>query len=344
MQSQLSGAATSAALVYRWLSEAHLALPLATCRLLLAPVPGEEIFDLPCFSTGATLDNFLEDAYGWKRDAAEDRRSTTFFYFCGQGVEIAQDPVLFFEDVGRPVGPLLRNTVQVSNLVGGMAPSSIFPDIARTQFYFVDACRSPISVSIPSYQSANSSPVFDIDIGPLDDRSAPIFYATASGGAAFLKVNEQSFFSKALIECFQGAASVPIRDEYGDLSWAISSTSLANVIQIKLDESLGPIGVQQLVTVSGALRNSIICFVEAPPLVSVVIEIDPPERAADVSLKITSLEGHGVIPLPSSVKPHKISLKAGLYSISADSAIGRSFSQTREILPPQAHWKLRVST
>ena len=93
-------------------------------------------------SPALELLNFLTAAAEWQSDAAADTRNICLFYFSGHGVQRkSSDSVLLLEDFGDHRGGMLRNAVDLDTIFHGMAHSSEQPKIAKTQLYFVDACR-----------------------------------------------------------------------------------------------------------------------------------------------------------------------------------------------------------
>src|SRR5690606_6608844 len=90
----------------------------------------------------ATADAFRAAADAWRADARAHRGGATFFYFAGHGVQRTRDDaVLLLEGFGAP-GPALQHAAATRNLLDGMAPAPSQQEIARTQFYFVDARRN----------------------------------------------------------------------------------------------------------------------------------------------------------------------------------------------------------
>src|SRR5205085_5850611 len=146
---QLSSTSLTAYKIYQWLLErqARLPLPLATVRLLLSPSNeeaaqiGAELNQLGV--TACTRQNFAAEARQWRTDASSHNENVTFFYFAGHGVQRSKnDGVLLLEDFGDPAEGTLHNAAEIINIFNGMAPpASVQQKMARTQFYFVDACR-----------------------------------------------------------------------------------------------------------------------------------------------------------------------------------------------------------
>ena len=101
---QLTSTASSAHMIFEWLKAAQLSVPLATCRLLLSPSPGEAA--LSGVAEPATVDNLLREADAWRRDASTNRDNATLFYFAGHGIQrTKEDAVLCLQDFRRTPGP-----------------------------------------------------------------------------------------------------------------------------------------------------------------------------------------------------------------------------------------------
>lgn len=202
---QLTSTAATAHTVFEWLRTAQLPLPLATCRVLLAPSAVTEGHRAGLTHT-PTLVNVLADASDWRDDAATHPDNITFFYFAGHGVQRnKEDAVLCLHDFRKPPAPALTNAIDLTTLRGGMSPSGSRPNIARTQFYFVDACRVQ-PAQFAKFQPLQTSAVFDIDLDGQDDRCSPVFYASVSNHVAGAIPGVQTLFSRALLECLRGDA------------------------------------------------------------------------------------------------------------------------------------------
>jgi hypothetical protein len=88
-----------------------------------------------------TLTNLKEAAEAWRGAADGHADNTTLFYFAGHGIQrLVGDHVLLLHDFGR-IGPILDSTLDTTKLIGGMRLSPSYPNRARKQLYFFDACR-----------------------------------------------------------------------------------------------------------------------------------------------------------------------------------------------------------
>jgi hypothetical protein len=219
---QISAAARTAYQMYEWLlaNQAGLPLPLATVWLLLSP-SALEITNEPALNGLALrpdLLNFVQSANAWRDAASTHRDGMSLFYFAGHGVQRTKDDaVLLLDDFGHlPVGMNpLQTSVDVRTLFYGMAPSAAFPQMARTQIYFVDACRNHPN-QFNQFEKLSTTEFFTIAVSGRDDRIAPIFYAAVPDSKGYAVPGQHTVFSRQLLDCLQGGAGDAGED---DLYW-----------------------------------------------------------------------------------------------------------------------------
>lgn len=350
-----SSAAITGYRIYRWLMKTrhHLAVPLATCRVLLSPSAKEievkpELKDL---SVPCTLEDFLLSTNEWRADAGTHRDNLTFFYFAGNGFELSKsNPVIMLRDFGNGVGPTLRSSVAVNNLFYGMGPTSRQPDIAQTQLYFIDTDRALPSEEFSSFEQMNTTAVFDAEPLGIDDRNAAIFYASTPGRVAYAIEGGPTVFSIALIMCLDGAAAVPGEvGPSGSVRWHVSTTSLVSGLKDVLVDLNRKPGRNQTFEVGGQVRDSIIRYLKKPPPVDLYIEIDPIEALPFTRVEIRDEEGNIVHQpgVPLHPHPYNVTLAAGYYtfSVKIDPAHPRFVdapTRVRLATPPRSVWKVRV--
>jgi hypothetical protein len=315
---QLSATALSAYKVYQWLlkCQANLPMPLATCRLLLSPTPAEFQKEpgLQGLGTSCVLNHFLKDAKEWREDVSAQAENIAFFYFAGHGIQRSKtDQVLLLEDFNDGIGGVLRNSVDVHSLRNGMAPSPKRPNIGRTQFYFIDACRN-LPFQITDFEKLDATAVFDVELSGFDDRRAPIFHAAIPDGKGFAVPLEQTLFSKVLLECLEGsAAESPETD--GEIRWHVSYKSLSEVLHDQLEALSKGFGVEQPSVADGFGKDAIICYLDSAPEVPTVFEVEPSDASTQTHVRILDDDGMPVreLPLPLSPHPYSEKLPAGFY-------------------------------
>lgn len=356
---QLSSTALTAYKVYRWLMERkdHLSMPLATVRLLLSPSVGEEAAVPELAAAGAsrcTRQNFTGEVRQWRTDAGSDNDNVTFFYFAGHGVQRTRsDSVLLLEGFADPDEGPLHHAAEIFNIFNGMAPpASVAMKMARTQFYFVDACRV-LPSAFKNFEKMAVPDIFSIELSGADDRRAPILFATIPGIKAYALKNEQTLFSKALIKCLNGAAGETLpEDEEGNVAWHVSVQSLNKALSEFFTALTGIPDSDQVFSLGGALTGDpTIHFLDGTPSVEVSIEINPQEAVPFTRIEIldpTSGLPIGSIPSPLNPHPFTCEVPAGIYSIRATiepanplyvSLVG----QPRRFLPPLVPLRRRVT-
>jgi hypothetical protein len=262
---QLSAAATSGFLLYHWLLENQdrFAMPLLTIRVLLSPTAAE-IERTPALSQvgdRCTLQNFLVAAGEWRDDASIDPGNMTLLYFAGHGAQRTKgDSVLLLEDFGEAIGGPLRNAVDVDNIFFGMSPSTARKNIARTQLYFIDACRVR-PAAFKNYRLMHTTAIFEIEEMEADDRFAPIFHAAASGSVAYGISDQQTVFSRLLLECFKRTA---VRPENGSRE-GISIRSLDQALQSGMQTWNSEKGAHQEYSLEGLAKDKVFFCWDAKP-------------------------------------------------------------------------------
>src|SRR5262245_41988225 len=206
---QLSSTATSAHKVHQWLTKANaegrLPVPLATCRLLLSPSPGEAA--LAGVGAPATFDNFSPAAHAWRDDCNTHRDSVALFYFAGPALQRStDDAICCLGQFRKPGFGVFFHAATLADIWSGMSPAPGFEEIARTQLYFFDACRMRPE-KLAEFAEVDTSSVFEDALAGGDDRCSPIYFGAISNQAAQAVPGDQTLFSRAVLECLQGDAA-----------------------------------------------------------------------------------------------------------------------------------------
>jgi len=357
---QLSSTSLTAYEIYLWLlkRQAHLPLPLATVRLLVSPSTEEAAqigAQLQQLGVNAcTRQNFAAEVKQWRTDASSNNDNITFFYFAGHGIQRSKnDGVLLLEDFGDPSEGTLHNTAEIINIFNGMAPpASIQKKMARTQFYFVDACRV-LPSAFKNFEKMTVPDIFDVELSGADDRQAPIFFATIPGIKAYALKNEQTLFSKALLKCLNGAAGEPSpEDEHGNVAWHVSVQSLNKALDGFFPTLTAMPEAEQAFSMGGyPTGDPKIHTLDSPPLVEVVLQVDPHEALPFTRVVIMDTDsGQPVTSLPAPLNPHPFTCQvpAGIYSINATIDPTNPLyvdrpGKPRMLLPPRFPWRRTVT-
>jgi hypothetical protein len=330
---QLSASAVSAYRLSEWLHEAaaRLNVTLAEPRLLLSPAPGE----LPALSPDqyrpATREQIRRELLAWRRDCRTARENVAFFYFAGHGIQQSRaDAVLLPEDFGDDEGNPLYNAITVSDLVEGMAPTEQHPEIARTQLWFIDACRV-LPDEFDDFATQRVAGIFEATKLAYDDRSAPIFNAAVPGGSAYTVPGETTIFNEALLECLRGRAGI----KRSPGAWAVTVGSLIDALPQVVRELNAKYGGVQEVRTGGdwtGLSQPLVRLAR-PPAVPVRIQLTP----ADVTRLSVTRSADGVpmvVPSPLEPNPFEDSWVAGSYQAVFTPACAGLGGDELFVLPP----------
>ena len=345
---QLTSTASSADLIVEWLREASFPVPLATCRVLLSPAANEALTNR---ADAATVDSFRREARSWRADAQTHRQNVTFFYFAGHGVQrTKEDAVLCLERFRDETKPVLSEAVDLASIVGGMSPAPGREDIARTQFYFIDACRVRPE-DFARFEPLTTSAVFDKELAGEDDRCSPIFFSSVSNHAAFAVPRGQTLFSHALLTCLRGAGGDSIDvNGAGDATWGVSVDRLNESIRMIIDDLNRLHGADQTFVVGGQIENRIVCMLDGPPLVDIELELVPSTACVPGTLRVIGLEaGDVVLSRLPPIDPHPFRgrIRAGLYSVELTfrppHAPFVDRTKPRAAQSPRTRWKLPVT-
>lgn len=321
---RLKSPALSAWTICRWLIANRTSLPreLATVRVLLSPSAletpkleplSDDAGIIAANPAAASWLEFVAEAKAWREDARRHRDGMTFFYYCGHGLERFGAPLLTLSDFVDPgAGGLLQRSFELNaNFVAGMAPTDEGPDIARTQFYFIDSCREQITDAT----GLRAAPGSIWEVVPLrDDRATPVFMATFSGARAQALGGRPSDFAQALIAAFETGS------EASDLStqrWPVTSFTLDNALSSHFRRA----GTGQYSAATGmAFKNVTLRWLDTPPPVefSLLIKPDAAVEFTTVSLKRVGggFERHFEAARPDH--PYRVSAQAGIFELSAN--------------------------
>ena len=319
---QLSSTALSAFRISQWLElrKDRLAKPLATIRLLLAPSK-TEIQAEPALANhagGCGLAAFRQSAADWRADAAKRRDDVTVFYFAGHGTQRNKgDLVGLLADFGDGEGNALDKAFTTRQLYNGMAPSKKWPEIARTQLYFLDCCSVP-DEEIRSYERMETASLWPVELTGRDDRRAPIFYAAIPGSKAYALRGKATFMNRALIECLDGGAGELL--EIGeDERWCVTYRGLGAGLQTYVDELNRKRHKDQELRNDGFGEDAVIHYLDEPPPVDLVLEVDPEEAASYARFEVLDDAGRPLDGVPARLEPHPYTFRipAGYYTINA---------------------------
>lgn len=226
---QLDCAASAAYEFARWLKHSYRndLAPLASIRGLAAPSDlertayrGNDVLLWPQ-STGDQVQEALER---WQDDCFDYPRNVAILYVSGHGiVESPDHPYVLLQDIGRHDNfnnALSIAPTQIALGVRTLAASAIF----------VDSCQQ-LSPK-PEWDLSGGRHLNAPRIALNESRFArPIYFAAATGAAAFGVAGESTFFCRALLRCLDVLAVRPVGKPP---TWAVTTTSLAEALMTEI--------------------------------------------------------------------------------------------------------------
>jgi hypothetical protein len=317
---KLNMAALSAYRFARWLRDSDesgaLATPLASCEVMLAPTPVEEaVAGVADYKDDLTTDHFVERMRAWRERVAGDKTNMAVFYFAGHGIQRSRDDsLLMLKDFGKSQQAILEKSVAFQEIFQGMAPSDdYYPNMALTHLYFVDTCRNLPEI-LRGFVNLRTAVVFDQYLGGRDDRRAPIYFATVSGGFSYGQPGIGSYFSTALLNGLSSGAERKDDDINGKSVCPVTVYTLATAMsfefkKLKTDQVIVPL----------LSRDFPICYLDKPPPVDINISVMPAERRNNAKLQLTQIDGDFVWtqPAPAPQHPYALSPPMGIHQLSA---------------------------
>jgi hypothetical protein len=308
---KLTSPALSALKIFDFIRTSGLRLPLKTVRLLLSPSQVELNVEpalanaTPTRANRTALDAFALD---WRNDASKNPEDMTLFYFAGHGTQRGpEDAVLMLEDFLIPGAPLAR-CLEISDIRGGMAPSPTFPNIALTQFYFVDACMDR-NAKLKTFVNPKVPEVFGVELNVVDRRAAPLFYSTVDGAIALGRTGKASHFAEALTLALQRAAEEP--DEVTG-QWPVTAVTIRNALDLYYTKNqLGTLVKMGSIVGSPVIRN-----LAGPPDIDIAVEVQPDSLGIPLAIDVFDENNLAVAGGNSSGNTKfGLTVKAGVYRV-----------------------------
>ncbi|WFU19937.1 hypothetical protein [Bradyrhizobium sp. CB3481] len=291
----------------------------------------------------ATMANFLDDCASWASSLRSNKDNIGIFLFSGHGIGVGFDRrVLTLEDFGKFEVAPFQGSVSLDNIYAGLAPNERSPEIARKQFYFIDAGSG--EWPIPDHLERNATHIFPVGFTSVrDDREASLFFASAPGGFAYAKADELTLFVRALLSCLNGQGAELSRGQagYAPNSWVVTSASLTSGLQAKAKADQEGTGLPVSFVTNGSIGSAVLHECPTAPIVPVSVRSE--DAPKEFHLEIVSLEGDDDhVPIPqyydgSTSPKFTIDLPAGMYRFRVRIAGREKFrsSQFVFVQPPE---------
>lgn len=262
-------------------AEGRLIRPLKTVRLLLSPSP-KELTAAPALAQAggeAALCSGIKNAVRkWRTDVSLNRQEQAVFFFSGHGIRRMQtETILLASDFNDPDVPVkLENAFELLNILGGMVPTPELPDIGREQFYFIDACRDKPD-ALDKLDTTQTPKFFDTGLNGLDDRAAPVFFATMPGGYAAGVSGKPTIFTEALLWALDNGAYDEVEMDGKGSVWPATTNSIKTGLEV-----YNPV-LRGRITPGGLFKDATLCFNKAAPRFEFSVALKPGEVLPKIS-------------------------------------------------------------
>jgi hypothetical protein len=335
---KLTSAALSAFKTYEFIRHSALRLPLKTARLLLSTSQVELGAEPALGTIGATratrlaFETFARD---WREDAKNNPGDMTIFYFAGHGIQRGpEDGVLLLEDF-LAAGPPLAKCFEIGDIRNGMAPSPTYPNVALTQFYFVDACLTRQETQ-KKFVNPQVPDVFGVELNVVDRREAPMMFSTVDGAIALGRAGKPSHFAEALTLALQRAAEDPV-DVNGSTVWPITSLT----IKTALDSYYAKHNLGTKVKMGGVVGLPVIRYLPGAPDVDISIEVQPDSLGNPCGVWLYD-DNDKPVPQcdPTEKTQFETTVKAGIYRVQVESRLLKSspYRSQRKFVTQRGPW------
>ncbi|GGE05766.1 hypothetical protein GCM10011529_10190 [Polymorphobacter glacialis] len=312
-------------------TDKRLMRPLATIRLLVAPSPEEIAVDPALAAPGLvapTIRNIELALLNWRIDVATQAENQALFLFSGHGVRRSlEESILLAQDfLEQPFAEMSRS-FRLSNIRNGMAPSAKRPDIGREQFFFVDACRDKPE-ALDGIDPIDPPAIFTADLNIYDDRKAPIFFATTTGGVAAGEAGKPTYFGLALLWALENGSfgKQSVAGIKGSV-WPVNASSLKAGIEVA--DALFDARVE----LTGLVSNPVLCFRRDAPEMTLKVWLEPADYKGHVGgVSMTEINTNKVTPVPGIGEMQlSIPITAGQYRMTVQPSSNRFAQASSEV-------------
>ncbi len=314
---QLSAAARSASDFAAWLLNDYRCerAPLKSLRVLLSPSDVEVIHpDIAALLNGdfsSTLKNVKAALVDFRKACDTNTENVLIVYVAGHGVQLTKHgAIVLLNDFGDTAhATKLEGAIDMAGVHAGMN----HPGTAKTQFWFVDACRQKPRIA-RRYQSLEGALTLDVRNGTTE--ASPLFLAATTGKAAFARVGGITLFNEALMWALNGGVAAGPEDE-GINCWHIPVTELIKSLPDRVKALALAEGADQSVDIAGKIHEAVFHECPTAPKVDLRINVVPDEAQA-VSRGTLKMNATDVIVENFVNWPMHEHVDAGLYLLNVE--------------------------
>ncbi len=342
---QLTAAARSASEFAAWLLNVYAndQAPLKSLRVLLSPSPNEEIHpDIAALLVGdyaATRDNVAQELGAFQIASDSHVDNVVIVYVAGHGVQLTKNGaiVLLHDFAADRYLRELDGAIDMAGVHAGMN----HPGTAKTQFWFVDACRQKPAIA-RKFESLTGAAI-SLDVPNLVTETSPIFYAATTGSDAYARIGGTTLFCEALQWVLAGNGATGPEPDNGIDYWHISVTDLIKKLPDRVRALAAEANIDQSVYPTGNVQEAVFHKFEITPSVNLKIELIP-EDARTTSRG--TLKQNATIPIIENFDqwPIQKQVDAGLYLLNIEaSAPFVTYTNILQLKPPVENREISVN-
>jgi hypothetical protein len=193
-----------------------------------------------------------------------------------------------------------------------MAPTPKRPNIALTQFYFVDACMDR-NAKLRTFLNPTVPQVFGIELSEADRREAPMIFSTVDGTIALGRSRKPSHFCQALTQAFERGAEEPnpVTEK-----WSVTATTMKNALDYYYDKN--KLGTH--VTMGSLVGSPVIRHLAGPPDVDISVEVQPDDLGLPCAIDVLDENSIAIAGCnPDAKTKFDLTIKAGFYRVQVNS-------------------------
>jgi Caspase domain len=312
--------ATGAFRFARWLRDKlrNPDAPLGTVRLLLSPSDAEVQADAELSAAAAQVEranrqNVRTALLDWKKECRGQRDGVAILYISGHGISMSRtDSYVLLEDFAADEN-VMDYSVDVGQVHAGMAGENL----PQSQFYFVDACRIRPD-AFNRYKDAGDGLGLNVEWGGADTRAAPIYFSASPDTAALGQPGNGTLFSQALLESLEARGADDAVGDDGD--WRVTTYSLQQALELRVDELAAKHGESQEVVGGGQTRLAVLHRFERPPTFPISVLVTPGEARSVAFARLWNWTRETAVVQEQAFQenPMTWTLPAGVYSLDVD--------------------------
>lgn len=248
--------------------------------------------------------NHIEDRYHeWRERCEANKDNVAVFYFAGHGFYCRGNQYLLPADFGASANNPWAKAIDFTQT--RMAFQSC---TAKTQLFFIDACRTiPLEALLSSFNVGSIDVIHELH-GACDHELTLI--STSVGSSAYGRENEPSFFTKALVNGLTGYAAMNVDDD-----WVISTSTLSTKMNEWVKMEMDATQLRQVCHAQISDPINIVKLSEAPKA-KLLLLCSPNEALPLAKLRCYNASFQEErAPLSD---PWSLDLRAGIYNLSAE--------------------------